>query len=945
MELNRAQLKAINNDKGPLLIVAGAGTGKTSVITEKIKLLIGRGLKPHEVLALTFTEKAAEEMVERLDVVMPLGYEEPWVSTFHKFGDRVLREEGLEIGLDPAYKVISQPQQWLLIKKHLFEFELEYYRPLGNPNKFISALLKVFSRTYDEDIAAKELLSFANSKLKKLTSKEEKEEANKLVEVAKALEKYEELKRKESVLDFGDLLSWTLRLFRERPNVLAKYKQQFKQVLVDEFQDTNYAQYELIKLLCPAGEKPKLSVVGDDSQSIYRFRGAAISNILRFMDDYPKAKQVILTDNYRSYQAILDGAYKLIKHNDPETLEAKLGISKNLRGVKSYELRVKKNRESKPLIIECESEADEVEFVVKKIYELLAKEDYTYRDFAILARANSQLEPYVAALKQQSLPYRRVGNRGLFDQEEIGVLINFLQVVANPEDPVALFKLLYYPGFKIKSSLVLRLVNEAKRRRVSLWSLVQEEDACLPLVNEVEKAQDRVATDPASRILFEFIQDAHFLRPLIEVENPENQLKLKNLNLFFRYLRNLEQAEDGLRVSGLVELLTDLVEGGENPSQAEVEDIDAITLSTAHSAKGLEFGVVFMVSLIAGRFPAYGRRDPIELPNGILKESLPEEDVTAEERRLFYVGMTRAADRLYLSWASDYGGVRKRKASGFLNETNFTSKKYVSGEQLSLLSVKPDEAPVIPMVEGKFEMKFTSFSQIDTYKACPLKFKYRYVLQIPAEPHHALSFGRSIHETLKEFHQFEKAGKDLKLKELLQMYERNFVDEGYESEEHKKERWTAGRVALEIYYGKYKSVFGVPTLLEQAFRINVAGVNLIGKIDRIDKTDEGYEIIDYKTGQLKDQKKVDRDEQLSIYALAAREALQIKADKLSLYFVEENQKVETERSEKQLQKKREELAKTIEEIKQSEFPAKPGYPYPCGFCEFKRICPYAAKAA
>ncbi len=934
-DLNENQKKAVEYEAGPLLIVAGAGTGKTTVVTEKVRRLMEKGVDADNVLALTFTEKASEEMIERLDEVMPLSYKEPWVSTFHRFGNRVLREEALEIGLDPGFEIMTTPTQWLFVKKNLFEFDLEYYRPLGNPHKFISAMLNFFSRASDEDVSAKELKSFADGLTVKAKNEEESEEAEKMLELARAMEKYEELKVKNSVVDFGDLIGLTLRLFRQRKSVVKKYRQQFEHILVDEFQDTNFAQYQLVKLLGPIETNPKLTVVGDDSQSIYRFRGAAISNIMQFMDDYQSAKQVVLTDNYRSRQVILDGSYKLIVNNNPDSLESKLGIKKQLSGKRKVKTKFE------PLIIEAKNGEAEVEFVVKKIYELLASGDYTYSDFAIVARANSQLEAYVTALKQVSLPYQRVGNRGLFDQDEIQLLLQFLRVIGDQKDSLSLFQLLFHKDFGLGSELILKKVREAKDKQVSLWEVVSEEEKFGDVVEMLRKFIDKAGSDTPTKLLYEFVHESKYLKGLLSEETIEQMLKVKNINLFFEYVKSLESSSDNLTVVELVEIMDDLIEAGENPSQAEVEDVDAITLTTVHSSKGLEFSNVFMVSLVAGRFPSVNRRDAIEFPSEALKEDLSGGDHVAEERRLFYVGMTRAKDHLYLSWSSDYGGKRKWKASGFLTETGFVSEKYEGAAQLSLLDVKENQVPTIKLGEGEFKLTKTSYSQIDTFKLCPLKFKYRYVLRVPAEPHHALSFGRAVHETLKEFHQREMKSEQVSEKLLLELYEKNFTDEGYESAEHKKLRFESGKAALKDYFGKYKTLFGKPVVLEKPFRLKIGDVVLTGTIDRIDRVNDGFEIVDYKTGSLKKKKDVDRDEQLTIYALAAEEALGIKAKKQALYFIEDGEKVETERSEAQLSKKRKDLDKVIDEMKKSKFEAKPGFA--CGFCEFRKICPYAEK--
>ncbi len=331
--LNSEQIAAIEHGEGPLLIIAGAGTGKTTVVTERIKYLITeKNISPSEILALTFTEKATREMQVRVDEALPLSFGNMWISTFHSFGDRILRDEGLNIGINPNYRLMTEAESISLFRKNLFKFELDYFRPLGNPTKFIDGMLKHFSRLKDEDVGPEEYLEWVktqradDSGQARMTDEDEIKKYQELVRVYK---QYEEIKQKEGLFDFGDLIGQVLRLFRARPKILAQYRDKFKFILVDEFQDTNYSQYELIKLLSPPPAS-NLTVVGDDNQSIYRFRGAAISNILQFVKDYPNSKTIVLNKNYRSSQTILDTSYKLIKNNDPDTLEATMGISKKL---------------------------------------------------------------------------------------------------------------------------------------------------------------------------------------------------------------------------------------------------------------------------------------------------------------------------------------------------------------------------------------------------------------------------------------------------------------------------------------------------------------------------------------------------------------------------------------------------------------------------------------
>jgi DNA helicase-2/ATP-dependent DNA helicase PcrA len=307
--LNKEQLEAVVHREGPLLIIAGAGTGKTTVITKRIAWLLSEGLaKTGEILALTFTDKAANEMQERVDILVPYGYTDIWISTFHAFGDRLLRENALVAGLNPDFKVLTRPEVAVFFREHLFEFDLSYYRPLSDPRRFIEALVSLFSRAKDEDISPKEYFEFAQDLILKAKQNPQdtaaEEEAMQQTEIAKAYGKYQELLNKDGLVDFGNQFYLALRLLREHPLILKKYQEQFKYILVDEFQDTNYAQYQLVKLL--ASKNRNITVTGDDDQCIYRFRGAAYSNLLNFIEDFRDAKQVSIIHNYRSHQAILD---------------------------------------------------------------------------------------------------------------------------------------------------------------------------------------------------------------------------------------------------------------------------------------------------------------------------------------------------------------------------------------------------------------------------------------------------------------------------------------------------------------------------------------------------------------------------------------------------------------------------------------------------------------
>jgi DNA helicase II / ATP-dependent DNA helicase PcrA len=971
IKLNKNQQKAVEHSQGPLLVVAGAGTGKTRVITERIKNLItSQNTTPTEILAVTFTEKASKEMLERLDDVMPLGYEEPWIYTFHSFADRILKSEGLEIGLDSGYRIISYPEQWLLLRQNLFKLDLKYFRPLGNPTKFISAILKFISRLQDENISPAELEEFAQN----YTNTQVTEEKERWLELAHIYKRYNELKIENSKMDFGDLINWTIELFKQRPNILKKYQDQFKHVLVDEFQDTNYAQYELIKMIYPAEDNESankqnqrsLLVVGDDSQSIYKFRGAAVSNILEFRKDYPNCEMITLLENYRSHQEILDPAYKLIQNNNPDTLESKLGISKELvsKVVSAQEKGApnSKKRHTAPQVILLNTAEDEVELTILKILEILGTEPtYTYKDFAILARANNHLDPFIFALRKYRLPYQLVGNRGLYDRDEIRNVMALLRFIIDPTDSISLYRILNLECLSIDPALVSKILTESRYKKTDMYETTKllNSEKLNSLNEKVLRFQAIISNKGPVEFIHAVVNEVGFMNGFIKEETLENQMCVRNLNLFLDKAKSFEVTfrQDTKEIPNIVdfmEYLELMLEAGDNPAQAEIEDIETINLLTVHASKGLEFNVVFMVNLVSDRFPTRDRSDPIEIPEELIKEILPVGDAhLQEERRLFYVGMTRACKYLYLTAAKNYGGKRDKTISGYINETGVEiqaiEKVTPDSKQESLFGVNSGFRSTKSIGANGHIPYSLSYSKINDYKTCPLKYKYKYVLNIPTAPSHALSFGTSIHDTLRDFHQLLRAGQQVSLEKLLDIYERNWQPFGYMEKEHAQLRYESGKKLLHDYYEKNKPTKVKPIEIEKSFTIVIGGIKFFGRIDRIDPMDTdgagtgAVEIIDYKTGSLKTQKDVDSDDQVALYAIAVREALGFDPGRLTLYFVEEGQKISTTRTPEQLEEKKKEILGVVEDMKKGKFEAKPGMH--CKWCDYKEICPHAYKGA
>lgn len=954
--LNKEQLEAIKHKTGPLLIIAGAGTGKTTVVTERIKYLIfGKLAKPNEILALTFTEKAAREMENRVDIAMPYGYTQMWISTFHSFCDRILRQEALQIGLDPRYKLMSEAATTQLIRNNLFKFDLDYFRPLGNPNKFIGGMLQHFSRLQDEDVSPSDYLAW----LKKQKSKMDKEEWKKYNELARAYRTYDELKIKEGVMDFGDLITKTLKLFRGRPNVLKQYQNQFKYILVDEFQDTNYAQNELAILL--AGKAKNITVCGDDDQSVYRFRGAAVSNIIFFRKTFPKTKIVVLTKNYRSTQEILDRAYELIQENNPDRLEVVAKINKKLISIKG-----KDGEEIR--FIHADRVENEADMVAKKIKEL-TEAGYDYKDFAILVRANNHAEPFMRALSRHGLPSQFLGPGRLFRQPEIIDLVAYLKVLYNFEDSVALYRILSIDYFDIPARDLASIGNNARRQYVSLFEACEKIDQIFvsdksketvkKLLEIIARHLKQIRKETAGQLLYYFLQDTGLLQKLLSPETPEAERKATNISKFFDKLKSYEVDHEDATIPAVVDWLELSAELGESPLAADTDwtEVNAVNLLTVHSAKGLEFPVVFLVNLVSQRFPSTERREQIPIPETLIKEVLPVGDFhLEEERRLFYVGMTRAEKLLFFSAADYYGEAKREKhLSPFIFEA--LGDKAVSAEeqignnhQLSFLDYSQPEKPVVIERSG-VHIDYLSYSQIETFRTCPLHYKLKYIYGVPTPQSPSQSFGTSIHAALKKFYEAVKSGEKPIDKLIYKCLEEVWIKEGYSGKTHEEKFFEKGKVYLSGYLKEEFNPKNLPLVMEEKFTIPLVSKNrdqrpirIGGKIDRLDVLLGGVvEIVDYKTGAtIPSQKEVDENLQLSFYALAAtsipQEPFGKKAEKikLSLYYLDDQEKITTQRSQEQLNAAIEEIFKVRDDIEKSDF--KCSDHIFCQNCEYNLFC-------
>jgi len=947
--LNQQQLKAIQHKKGPLLIIAGAGTGKTTVVTERIKYLISQKLaKPAEILALTFTSKAAQEMEERVDQAMPYGHTQMWISTFHSFCDRILHDEAVHIGLSSNFALMTEAETLLFLRRHLFDLPIDYFRPQGNPVKFLNGLSQHFNRLRDEDVSPNDYLHWVKTK-------NSKQESKKHLELAKAFEKYQKLKIKENKMDFADLIANVLLLFRKRPIILQQYQNQFKYLLVDEFQDTNIAQNELVILL--AGKKKNITVCSDDDQAIYRWRGAAISNVIQFKNRFPKTKIVVLTQNYRSTQNILNASYQLIQFNNPDRLEVREKINKKLTSVR----KIKGEKVKLIFVSRVENEA---EAVVKKIKSL--KNNYDWKDFAILVRANNHAQPFIQALLRSGIPYQFLGPGRLLKQPEIKDLIAYLKVLDNFEDDVALFRILTMDILKLSARDLAAIRNFSRQNHLSFFEgceeiSQQESSRPRPRINQISRKKikqivkmihrhlELIPKETSGQILYFFLKETGLLKKLTNAKTIITERQALNISKFFDQLKTYEANHEDASIFPVVDWLNMKINIGESPLAADMDwtGVNAVNILTIHSAKGLEFPVVFLINLVSQRFPSIHRREQIPLPEEIIKEILPEGDYhQQEERRLFYVGMTRARDKLYLTAANYYGeGKREKKLSLFIYEAlGKTPDQILSREknkQLSFLDFKPS-----PILDAKRltlnAISSLSYSQINTFNTCPQQYKYQYILRIPTPPSAAQSFGSSIHQALGDFYQAILAKNKVQEKDLLIALKRRWFLPGYSSKKHEQKMFNKAKKILKDFYQNSYDPQVIPIALEQFFSLPLNRYfKVVGRIDRVDRLKNGcLEIIDYKTGKPKTKKEADKDLQMTIYALAASDKgiYNQKPEKiiLSFLFLGESEKISSQRTKQQLNDGKNILIKKAQEIQKSDFLPTPGKL--CDFCEYKLLC-------
>jgi DNA helicase-2/ATP-dependent DNA helicase PcrA len=976
LKLNAAQKRAITHGDGPLLVIAGAGTGKTRVITERIRHLLesDASLSGENILGLTFTDKAAAEMKSRVVKAAGERAKDVTLKTFHAFCESLLKD------VDSDHIMLDTVDHWILLRRNLHRLQLERYRRLAEPGQFLSDFIEFFSRCQDELVSSADYQRYAEqlaaeleaerSQLDADTLGEREETVAREREIARAYKASEELLREKKRSSFGSLITGAVELLERDAILRAKLRNRYRYILVDEFQDTNIAQLRLLELL--ANETKNIFAVGDNDQAIYRFRGASFGSFKLFLERFAGWREgddsapfrVTLTENYRSTPNILRVASQVIGMNTVSADFPKKVLTTN------------RAEGEKIRIVELTEIEDEARWVAKEI-ERIHRAGRRWRDFAVLYRAHNHRDALVTELSQRKIPFV-ISRLSILEHPLVKDLIAYLRLIAKPYDDVAAARVLAAPAWRMVPSDLVRYAERARKSRKKIYDELQTKQASLPfepaasdlteLLNFLSEQRKTMPRRTATEILADLLewleiyaraseQDRAYVKRLPEfVKAWEPKSETRGLPEFVEYLEYFDQA------GGTISLDEDV------PG-------DAVQLMTVHGAKGLEFSHVFVLRVNKNKFPQPERSHVFEFPARLMKEGAPEEHFHhQEERRLYYVALTRAQDRLTITSLAE----RKAKVPPFIEDILMDP----GIKRRDVLQLAPKVAPVppaatedkdaavlqsplfappggLPKVFSRIADWAESFhppspeplqlhpSAVQSYRTCPQRYLFSSLWSLQEGPKATLTFGRVIHATIRRMMAEFKKGNRLPFDEVQRIFETEWTDVGFEDDYQEGEYKKDGLEQLRAFH---QAVLEQPLLvleLEKNFELPVENnVVLKGRIDQINSLERAgrsvtkpidVEIVDYKTGKAKKDADAKKDLQLSIYAIATKEIFEWNPVRLVFHYLQDNQRQETTRDAKQLDEALHVVQETAADIRAGEFSAKPGFI--CRACAYKPICP------
>ena len=937
--LDPDQRLAVEHLDGPCLVVAGPGTGKTRVIVERFLRLVDRGVAAEQQLVLTYTRKAADEMRRRAEDVMG-GFEgETPLTTYHGFAFHVVRDWGWLAGVSPAFRVADAAERWLHVEAVLDELRPRaLWNPL-RPQELMDPLLSVITCAKQELVTPSQYEAWAQRALQRCDDEAERFLLQRHAEVATVYACLDDRYRRNAVFDHDDCILYAERLIREHAAVRRAVAETVRYVMVDEYQDTNFAQAKLVETLTAA--HGNVLVVADDDQSIYKFRGASRANLDRFSRVYPGHRSITLTHNYRSSDEIVAASRHVIAGAAADTRIPKQLVAERGAGDAAE-------------VWSAADERTEMVAVARACRDLI---DGGTRpaDIAWLFRQHVHMEPAMHALRELGVPYQVSGGRGFFQEREVKDAFALLAAAADPSDTQAVLRCLHLPAWRVSAPARAALASAAREHDAPLVTLLTG-DAPLNGTMDTIAAEDRAAAARCAQailslhaesqredvrdLFFAALEQSEFLG-ILDKQRGAARLQIgANLNKLGELLESFADWSDDRRVATALHYLTVLRDSKEASELPAIEPIeDGVVLLTAHGAKGLEWPVVFLSRCVAAMWSgrAHGPFD-LQLPDELVPEPAPLGDAAVdEERRLFYVAVTRARDRLICTWAHRYPRLWSTQT-----RVPFLDSAASAGIDESVVPAappavsRPSRVPGTPLPQRPS----LAVSDLRVFKACPRRFEYRKIWRLPARDSVQSWYGTLVHEVLRAAAVQRGAGVavdgDTVAALWQEAWERSRGPKG-----HMPELRALGEDQLRRYVESPAWLDASIESVEDRVVLAMNGAEIVGRFDRVDADSECPTVVDYKTSRPKTAETLRRDLQVRAYAVALSERTHAHAVAVELHYLQTGEVSRVTADREFLDRAARQLSATTDEIvrawRDADFPPRPSG-WQCPTCEYRTVC-------
>jgi len=968
LKLNEAQRRAITHGQGPLLVIAGAGTGKTRVITERIRHLLqsDENLSGENILGLTFTKKAAGEMKARVVKATSERGKAVTLATFHSFCETLLAEA------DPQRVMLDEFDHWILLRRNLRRLHLEKYRRLADPGQFLNDFVEFFSRCQDELVSAEDYQRYAAGLAARMEAERETLDEDTLVErletvalqqeLARAYRASEELLREKNRVSFGSLITGAVGLLERDAQLRGALQKKYRYILVDEFQDTNIAQLRLLELL--AGPARNILAVGDNDQAIYRFRGASFASFKLFLERFAGWKEgqdstpfrVALTENYRSTPNILRVAMQVIGQNAVSADFPKKILSPN------------EPPGEKIRIVELATPEEEARWVASEL-ERIHGAGRRWKDFAVLYRQHAHRDHLVEELSRRKIPFV-ITRLSILEHPLVRDALAYLRLIAAPYDDIACARVLAAPAWQLRAQDLVRLAEKARKEKKVIYDLLQlpqgqlafdHSQAALGQLVEFVSSQKKTLKRCTAREILGVLTD------WLEIRQRAKEHDRKYVKRLAEFMKEWEPKSETRGLAEFIEYLDYYAQAGGVVSLEDDAPPDAVQLMTVHAAKGLEFPQVFLLRVNNRAFPATERPRVFEFPVELMKEGAPAEQFhIQEERRLFYVALTRAEERLTITTVTEKKGkvpvfiedILMEPAIKRLDVRQMMPKLPPAEveqrapdehrEDVQLFPAAAEPAKIFSRIADwaeEFhppspEPLTLSPSALSGYRTCPQRYLFGYLWSLREGPKAAMTFGAVMHTTIKRFVDQLRKGVKLSFDEVQGIFETEWNSKGFEDQYQEEEYKKDGLEQLRAFHTGMIAELPQAVGQEKAFELPLDNNVIIkGRIDQINAlgNEPDVEIVDYKTGRPKKDADAKKDLQLSLYALAVKEILELNPVRLVFHYLQDNRRQETTRDAKQLDEAQKVVQEAAADIRAGQFRAKRGFI--CRNCAYRPICP------